>query len=348
MIFPDEALLSIIPMPQKAVGVGAVFRFRGNHMQDTINKLVSLDGRGILAADESNPTMQNRLDSVKIECTEENRHTYRRTLFSTEGLEKYINGIILFDETIRNCETIAPLLDTNIVLGIKVDKGAKPYDKIGGKLTEGLDGLPERLEEYKKLGAGFAKWRAVLRVSDTDQCIIANAWTLARYAKKCQAIGLIPIVEPEVLMNGNHHILEASYVTQKVLHHVFDALYYEDVSLEHMILKPNMVVTGYGSSRRASSSVVAKITIETFLRGVPAAVPMIAFLSGGQPNKEALTNLMMINEIDSPWYTSFSFGRALQSGALELWGQGKSFEAQGWLMDQARSCNNAVSKSGDI
>ena len=196
-------------------------------MKNTIAKLASLDGRGILAADESNPTMGKRLESVKVNSSPENRHKYRRTIFSTEGLEQYINGIILFDETIRNYETISPLLDTDIVLGIKVDKGAKPYDNVGGKLTEGLDGLSERLEEYRKLGARFAKWRAIINIDDTDACIIANAWTLARYAKKCQLEGLVPIVEPEILMGGDHGIDKSSLMTEKVLHHVFDALYYE-------------------------------------------------------------------------------------------------------------------------
>jgi len=311
-------------------------------MEDTIRKLASLDGRGILAADESNPTMEKRFNTVGINSTPENRHKYRRTIFSADGLDQYISGVILFDETIRNYETVEPLLHTDIVLGVKVDGGAKSYDKVGGKLTEGLDGLSERLKEYKEFGVKFTKWRAVLNMDDTDACIIANAWTLARYAKKCQLEGLVPIVEPEILMNGLHHVLESEYTTEKVLHHVFDALYYENVSLENMILKPNMVLSGYGCNHRAKPSVTAKITVDSFLRKVPAAVPMVAFLSGGQPDEEALNNLNEINRRGLPWYTSFSFGRALQSGALDLWSQGKSLEAQAWILDRAKSCNAAV------
>lgn len=310
-------------------------------MQDTITKL-SASGKGILAADESTPTMEKRFSKAGISNTEKNRHEYRRMIFSTDSLDEYISGIILFDETIRNYETVEPLLHTDIVLGVKVDRGAKSYDKAGGKLTEGLDGLSERLKEYKEFGVKFAKWRAVLNMDDTDACIIANAWTLARYAKKCQLEGLVPIVEPEILMGGRHHVLEAGFVTEKVLHHVFDALYYENVSLENMILKPNMVLSGYGHGSRANSSVVAKITVNNFLRKVPAAVPMIAFLSGGQPDIEAISNLNQINKRNSPWYLSFSFGRALQSGALELWGQGKPLEAQEWILNRAKECGDAV------
>jgi len=312
-----------------------------NTMEKIIEKL-SMRGKGVLATDESNPTIEKRFSNMGVKNTEENRHAYRRTIFSTDGLSEHISGIILFDETIRNYETIAPLLDTDIVLGIKVDKGAKPYDKVGGKLTEGLDGLSERLKEYKKFNVGFAKWRAVLRTNDTDQCILANAWTLARYAKKCQSEGIIPIVEPEILMDGNHHILKASEVAEKVLHHVFDAMYYENVSLEYIILKPNMVLSGYGCNHRAKPSVAAKITVDSFLRKIPAAVPMIAFLSGGQPDEEALSTLNQISQRKPPWYTSFSFGRALQSGAMKLWGQGKPFEAQAWIVNRARECSKAT------
>jgi len=317
-------------------------------MQNTITKLSS-SGKGILAADESTPTMGKRLSKVGIENTEKNRHEYRRTIFSTGGLDEYISGVILFDETIRNYETVGPLLRSNIALGIKVDKGAKPYDTNGGKLTEGLDGLSERLREYKKFGVKFAKWRAVLNIDDTDACIIANAWTLARYAKKCQLEGLVPIVEPEILMDGSHDIYKSSLVTEKVLHHVFDALYYEGVELENIILKPNMVLFGYGFNKRLSYSFEqtglfnpARKTLECFNRSVPAAVPMIAFLSGGQPDIEAISNLNQINKRGSPWYLSFSFGRALQSGALELWGQGKSLEAQEWIINRAKECSDAV------
>ena len=197
-------------------------------MQDTIDRLC-VRGKGILAADESTPTIKKRFDSVGIDSTEGTRHSYRHTLFSADGLEDYISGIILYDETIRNSDTIAPVLD-KIPLGIKVDKGAKPYGECC-KLTEGLDGLTERLRVYKDLGAEFAKWRAVINVRDSGSCILANAWNLARYAKKCQLEGIVPIVEPEIIMDGFHYIKDAAIVTERVLHHVFDAMFFERVGV---------------------------------------------------------------------------------------------------------------------
>jgi len=310
-------------------------------MQKTISKLM-IEGKGILAADESLPTMKKRLSGVGINSIPENRHIYRRTIFSAKGLDKYISGTILFDETIRNEKTIEPLLDSDIVLGIKVDRGAKRYDNRGGKLTEGLDGLSERLQEYRQLGAEFAKWRAILGVNDTGDCIYANTKALAIYAKKCQQEGIVPIVEPEISMEGSHSICRSREATEKVLRRTFDALYYEGVELENMLLKPNMVLSGYSSNRRESSLYVASTTIECFKRVVPAAVPMIAFLSGGQPDEEALENLNTMNKGRLPWYVSFSFGRALQSGALELCGKGKTFEAQEWIISRAEECSKAA------
>ena len=312
--------------------------------------------KGILAADESSPTIEKRFAAVGVDSTEGSRHSYRYNLFSTDGLEDYIGGVILFDETIRNERTIEPLLEKGICIGIKVDKGAKPYDEIGGMLTEGLDGLTERLREYKNLGAEFAKWRAVIAVDDTDACIIANAWTLARYAKRCQDEGLVPIVEPEVTMDGIHHIYHAQSCTNKVLHHVFDAMYYEHVELESMILKPNMVLHGYDNNgplpqtfdtarNLTDSEIIANNTLECFKRCVPAAVPMIAFLSGGQADGVAVKNLNQINKQSSPWYATFSFGRELQQNSLALWANGQLNDAKQALLSRAKECSQASSGS---
>ena len=311
--------------------------------------------KGILAADESAPTIEKRFTSVGVDSTEGSRHSYRCNLFSTERLENYIGGVILFDETIRNKRTIEPLLEKGICIGIKVDKGAKPYDEIGGTLTEGLDGLTERLREYRNLGAEFAKWRAVIAVDDTDACIIANAWTLARYAKRCQDEGIVPIVEPEVIMdNCPHHIAHAQKCTNKVLHHVFDAMYYENVELESMILKPNMILQGsfntnplpqsYKSAGRIlpDHEIITNYTLECFYRCVPSAVPMIAFLSGGQPDGKAVKNLNAINQIKNlPWYATFSFGRELQQNSLKLWANGQLDDAKQALLSRAKECSQA-------
>jgi len=308
--------------------------------------------KGILAADESFPTIEKRLASVGVDSTEGSRHSYRYNLFSTEGLENYIGGVILFDETIRSQKTIEPLLEKGICIGIKVDKGAAPYD-LQGLLTEGLDGLSARLYEYKQLGAEFAKWRAVLNVGGSDACVIANAWTLARYAKRCQDEGIVPIVEPEVLMSGKHHIIDSLWFTEKVLHHVFDAMYYERVELEAMILKPNMILNGYESDRPlpqfhdsartlADSEIIAHHTIDCFRRCVPAAVPMIAFLSGGQDDGVAVKNLNQINKHSSlPWHATFSFGRELQQNSLALWANGQLDDAKQVLLSRARECSQA-------
>ena len=313
-----------------------------NTMSETINKIFE-GGKGILAADESTPTIDKRFRSVQIPSTAANRHAYRYTIFSSNELESYIGGVILYDETLRNSQTIAPLRDKDIVLGIKVDKGTRPYDESGGKLTEGLDGLNERLQEYKQMGAKFAKWRAVLSVTDTDACVLANAGTLARYAKKCQDQGLVPIVEPEVLMDGKHNISISQAFTDKVLHHVFDALFYEQVSLEHIILKPNMILNGYESGYVNQPQITALATLDCFRRRVPAAVPVVAFLSGGQKDEDAIQNLAEMNtEFYLPWVVSFSFGRTMQRGALMQWSLGKTSAAKGCMTAQAKSCVQAV------
>ena len=249
------------------------------HLVHKTIKNIFKNFRGILAADESDGTMANRLGSVGQESTPENRHSYRHTIFSTPDLKRSVGGVILFDETLRNKETIAPLIENDIALGIKVDKGAKPYFLDSNEtLTEGLDGLDQRLVEYKELGAQFAKWRAVLLHNNSPQGLLANCWTLARYAKKCQSHGIIPIVEPEVLMNGMHSIEDSYRITRQALHILFDALHYEDVELEHTILKPNMIVSGYESKDRADAETVAKMTIKCFRNEVPCALPAIAFV----------------------------------------------------------------------
>jgi len=341
-------------------------------MKDTINEIL-VGGKGILAADESTPTITKRFDVVMPGAeqwsTEEDRHEYRRTLFSTEGLKNYIGGVILFDETIRNEETIKPLRDEGILLGIKVDKGVTQYDW-EGMTTQGLDGLSDRLKDYCKLGASFAKWRAVIYPNSSLECIKENAHVLGRYAKICQDHNVVPIVEPEVIMEGSHDIETSQKVTEEALHYTFDALYHEGVSLENIILKPNMALFGYDFDERFSESdtspspeVIAKRTLESLLRTVPAAVPIVAFLSGGQPDGQAVENLNHMNllkdEMKAPWKLTFSFGRELQGGALKLWAKANRFRRQAlrptisalqectvasqrWLLKRAQECSQAT------
>ena len=288
-------------------------------MEEVIYKIFN-GNKGILAADESTPTMGKRLQSVGVASTILNRHTYRHTIFSSPNLESYIGGVILYDETMYNEPTIEPLREKDIVLGIKVDKGAKPYDNYGGKLTEGLDGLSERLVKYKKKGAEFSKWRAVISVTDKDTCILANAWTLARYAKKCQDEGIVPIVEPEVLMDGEHDIIKCQEVTAKVLKECYKELRLHNVNLKGTILKPNMILPGNKSKDKSNTAEIAKMTLRCLKENVPSEVPGIAFLSGGQTEIEATQNLNEINKInDTKFIMSFSYGRALQQSALKNW-----------------------------
>ncbi len=286
--------------------------------------------KGILAADESNPTVKKRFDTIKVESTEENRRRYREILFTSEGIERNISGVILFDETLRqgtkDGTPFAELLSSRgIIPGIKVDSGAKtlamyPEEKI----TEGLDGLRERLVEYKQLGAKFAKWRAVIQISERDVpttfCIRANAHALARYAALCQELGIVPIVEPEVLMDGSHDIERCEVVTSRVLQEVFTELDAHGVLFEGMLLKPNMVIAGQKCTRQDSVSRVAEATIRCLTRYVPAAVPGIVFLSGGQSAEDATDHLNEINRTGThPWQVSFSYGRALQAPVLAAW-----------------------------
>jgi fructose-bisphosphate aldolase, class I len=298
-------------------------------LEETAGAIVA-DGKGILAADESDGTIKKRFDSIGIESTEESRRTYRDLLFTTEGVEDYISGVILFDETIRQSAAdgtpFPKLLESKgVIPGIKVDKGAKALALAEGEtVTEGLDGLRARLEEYRELGARFTKWRGVISIGNTipsEYCLWTNAHALARFAALSQEAGLVPIVEPEVLMDGDHSIERSFEVTSRTLHAVFTELRDQRVHPEGMLLKPNMVLSGYEHSDQASHEQVALETIRCFKRHVPAAVPGIVFLSGGQSDEDATANLNAMNAIGPhPWQLSFSYGRALQAPALKAWG----------------------------
>ena len=300
-----------------------------NELHETAKALVA-EGKGILAADESDSTIKKRFDSIGVESTEENRRAYRDLLFTTEGVEEYISGVILFDETIRQASaggTPFPKLlsSKGIIPGIKVDKGAKALALAEDEtVTEGLDGLRGRLEEHRDLGARFTKWRAVITIGTSipsEYCIWTNAHALARYAALSQEAGLVPIVEPEVLMDGDHSIERSFEVTSRTLHAVFTELRDQRVQPEGMLLKPNMVLSGYSASTQADHDEVAHETMRCFYRHVPAAVPGIVFLSGGQSDEDATANLNAMNAIGPhPWQLSFSYGRALQAPALKAWG----------------------------
>ena len=302
-----------------------------NSLPEIANTMVE-KGRGILAADESTPTCTKRFDSIGVDSTEANRNAYRDMLFTTSGMEEFISGVILFDETIRQSTvkdgTPFPeyLTNLNVIPGIKGDKGAHPLPGTEGeKVTEGLDGLDARLKEYFELGARFAKWRAVITISETEPsstCVAANAHALARYAALCQENGIVPIVEPEILMDGSHTIEDSFVVTEEVLHSVFYELYGQNVLLEGMVLKPNMVLSGYKCSEQASIDEVAEMTVTVLKRCVPSAVPGIAFLSGGQSNENATAHLNSMNKIlgnHNPWNLTYSYGRALQAPSLNAW-----------------------------
>ena len=299
-------------------------------LQQTINDMVD-DRRGILAADESEPTIKKRFATINLESTEENRRAYRSLLLETLGLGDFISGVILFEETLGQKNAAGALLaevawNQKIVPGIKVDKGTeKLAGSPGDLITKGLDGLADRLIAYIEQGARFAKWREVYPITATNPTQLslhANAEKLAHYAATCQELGIVPIVEPEVLMDGDHNIDRCEEVTEQVLHKVFKALLQYGVTLEHMILKPNMVLPGK-DCRTADPDEIAEATIRVFRRAVPAAVPSINFLSGGQSPEEATINLNTINQIGGPWQLSISYGRALQQPVLEAW-QGKS------------------------
>jgi fructose-bisphosphate aldolase, class I len=298
-------------------------------LQSTAEALVA-EGKGILAADESTGTIKKRLDSIGVESTEETRRAYRDLLFTTEGAEEFISGVIFFDETIRQSTSdgtpFPKLLESKgIIPGIKVDIGAKPLALTDGEtITEGLDGLRGRLDEYRELGARFAKWRATYSIAPekpSEYCVWTNAHALARYAALCQEAGLVPIVEPEVLQDGTHTIAESRKATGRVLQAVYTELHDQRIDFRGTLLKPNMVLSGYEASERASVDEVADVTLECFYKHVPAAVPGIVFLSGGQSDEDATINLNAMNARGPhPWQLSFSYGRALQAPALKAWG----------------------------
>jgi fructose-bisphosphate aldolase, class I len=291
-----------------------------------------VEGKGILAADESSGTIAKRFAAIGVENSEANRRDYRELLFRSPGIEKTISGVILFDETLRQrAADGTPLVDlltaVGVIPGIKVDAGAKPLAGAPDEtVTEGLDGLRERLAEYRELGARFAKWRAVLHVGDarpTGYAIDVNAHALARYAALCQEAGLVPIVEPEVLMDGDHDIEACFDATEATLREVFYQLGHQGVALEGMVLKPNMVLSGKAARERATPDEVAEMTLACFLQTVPAAVPGIAFLSGGQGDEESTVNLDAINrlanDVGAPWELTFSYGRGLQAAPQRAW-----------------------------
>jgi fructose-bisphosphate aldolase class I len=325
-------------------------------LKNTASALVA-KGKGILAADESTPTIKKRFDSIDVESTEELRRVYREMLFTTPEVEAYISGVILFDETLRqNSDDGIPfpqlLSERGIIPGIKVDKGAKPVVGFSGeKITEGLDGLRERLEEYASLGAKFAKWRAVITIGEgipSGAVLDANAHALARYAALCQEAGLVPIVEPEVLMDGDHSIGRCEEVTADTLDRVYSELHKHRVELEGTLLKPNMVLSGKDAVQQAGAQEVAEATIRCFQRVVPAAVPGIVFLSGGQTPEQATENLNAMNAQGShPWELSFSYGRALQAPALKAWGGQAEGIKEGKLAFQHRSRLNSAARTGE-
>ena len=320
---------------------------------ETIAQYIVQPGKGILAADESSPTIKKRFDTIHVESTEENRRFYRELLFTTDGVEKYISGVILFDETIRqstrNNIPIPELLSQKAIYpGIKVDEGAKNLAGFSGeKITEGLDGLRERLIEYRELGAKFAKWRAVINIGKTiptQFCLDANAHALARYAALCQEAGLVPIVEPEVLMDGDHDISRCRDVTAATLKTVYSALFEHCVYIEGTLLKPNMVLSGKDCPTQAGPEEVAEATVSCFRQVVPAALPGIVFLSGGQSSEQATANLNAMNAMGKhPWELSYSYGRALQEHALKAWqGEASNVAAAQQVFFHRARCNGAA------
>ena len=297
-------------------------------LQATAQALVA-DGKGILAADESNGTMDKRLAASGVAPSEQSRRQFRELLFTTPDVEDSISGVILYDGTIRQAASggtpfPAMLVERGMIPGIKVDTGAKPLAGVDGEtITEGLDGLRERLAEYAELGAGFAKWRAVIAIGDgrpSPYCIATNAHALARYAALCQEAGIVPNVEPEVLMDGEHPLRRSEAVTEVVPRAVFSELLDQQVLLEGIVLKPNMVLAGYGAPTQAGVEEVAQRTLSLFRRVVPAAVPGIAFLSGGQSDQLGSAHLNAMNTLGGvPWELSFSYGRALHATPLKIW-----------------------------
>jgi fructose-bisphosphate aldolase class I len=306
-------------------------------LETTARALVA-EGKGILAADESDGTIKKRFDSIGVESTEDTRRAYRELLFATDGIEEFISGVILFDETIRQSSSdgtpFPKLLESKgIIPGIKVDKGAKPLALAPDEtITEGLDGLRARLEEYRGLGARFAKWRATYSIASdkpSEYCVWTNAHALARYAALCQEAGLVPIVEPEVLQDGTHSLEQSAKATGRVLQAVYTELHDQRIDYRGTLLKPNMVLSGYEAADRAGIDEVADATLYELYKHVPAAVPGIVFLSGGQTDEDATAHLNAMNKRGPhPWELSFSYGRALQAPALKAWaGKTENVEA---------------------
>jgi fructose-bisphosphate aldolase, class I len=323
---------------------------------ERVARAMVVKGKGILAADESSGTIKRRFDSIKLDSTEEHRRAYREMLFTAPGAAEYLSGVILFDETIRQrTREGVPfpdyLRDHNVIPGIKVDLGAKPLAQFPGEtITEGLDGLRERLADYRKLGARFAKWRAVIDIGEgipTPFAVRANAHALARYAALCQEQEIVPIVEPEVLMDGAHSIERCEEVTDRVLEEVFDQLFEHRICLEGMVLKPNMVISGKKAQTRAGPQEVAEATVRCLKRHVPSAVPGIAFLSGGQSPEEATLHLSLMNQMQGlPWNLTFSYGRALQDTALKGWGGASAGVAAGQKELAKRAKLNGLATQG--
>jgi fructose-bisphosphate aldolase, class I len=326
-----------------------------NHLGETARAIVD-DGKGILAADETVPTITKRLAVRAIDSTIDSRRAYREMFFGTPGIAAFIGGVIMHDETIRQESSagiplIALLADRGVIPGIKVDAGAQAMAGAPGEfVTEGLDGLRGRLDQYCAMGARFAKWRAVIVMGSgvpTARCVHANAHALARYAVLCQERGLVPTVEPEVLMGGAHTLEQCEDVTGRVLKAVFDALFDQHVLLEGMLLKPNMVTAGRDCVRQASVQEVASATLRTLARHVPPAVPAIVFLSGGQNHVQATEHLSAINALGEPkpWKLSFSYGRALQNEALEVWnGKTENVAAGQRAFHHRAKCDSAATR----
>jgi fructose-bisphosphate aldolase, class I len=327
----------------------------GHNLEETARALVA-PGKGILAADESSGTIKKRFDSIGVESTEDSRRAYRDMLFTTDGAADHISGVILYDETIRQSTadgTPFPkyLEQQGVIPGIKVDLGAKALAGAPGEtVTEGLDGLRERLNEYRELGAKFAKWRAVISIGHgipSEYCLWTNAHALARYGALCLEAGIVPIIEPEVLMDGDHTIERSFDVTSRTLHAVFTELRDQRVWFEEMLLKPNMVLSGYECSEQASDQQIAELTLKCFRRHVPAAVPGIVFLSGGQSDEDATARLNTINAMGPhPWEISFSYGRALQAPALKPWGGDAANVQAGQEAYLHRAKMNGLARSG--
>ena len=324
-------------------------------LEKTASDLVAA-GKGILAADESNATMSSRLEAVGVSATSETRRSYRTNLFSTKGYEDSISGVILFDETIRqemdDGRSVPEALSAiGVHPGIKVDTGAKDLaNNSGEKITEGLDGLRDRCKEYFSMGARFAKWRAVIKIDDgmpSKACISTNAHALARYASICQEQGLVPIIEPEVLMAGNHSAQTCYDVTAEILDATFEECRIQGVHLPGALLKPNMIIAGSFNSNQITREEVANMTVDCLTRHVPHELPGIVFLSGGQSDEDATAHLNLMNSMDTmhPWQLSYSYGRALLANALKTWAEGNPEKSQSVFLHRANM--NSLARTGD-